>query len=91
MSQTPPAGPPTSSERHTPTHAPATTSERIPSELACFTLEHALPELEWEQDVLETAHAYRNGDLRPISAEELDQILGLSDTPADMSILDDIE
>lgn len=80
-----------SNDLHDRIDALARSSSRTPSDLARQALERALPELEWEQRLIEMARAYRQGDLRAVTADEIDQMLGIVGKPVDYSVLDEIE
>ncbi|MDO4632186.1 MAG: peptidylprolyl isomerase [Corynebacterium sp.] len=54
-------------------------------------LEEHLDALEWAYGVAECAERIRHGEEETFSAEEVDQALGLTGKPVDMSILDEVE
>lgn len=69
----------------------AKATRRSQGDIVREVLERDLPELEWEQRIIARAADLRSGRIQPVPLAEVERELGLSDTPVDASILDEIE
>ncbi|HMM83416.1 MAG TPA: ribbon-helix-helix domain-containing protein [Terrimesophilobacter sp.] len=69
----------------------AKASRRSQGDVVREVLERDLSELEWEQRIITSAADLRSGRVQTVPLADVERELGLSDTPIDASILDEIE
>jgi RHH-type transcriptional regulator, rel operon repressor / antitoxin RelB len=69
----------------------AKATRRSQGDIVREVLERDLSELEWEQRIITRTADLRSGRAHAVPLAVVESELGLSDVPADSSILDDIE
>ena len=66
----------------------ASTLRRSQGDIVREILEREIPQVEWENRILERAKAVREGSATIITADELDEALGLVGVPVPVDALD---
>ena len=69
----------------------AKASRRSQGDVVREVLERELSQLEWEQRITTSAADLRSGRIQSVPLADIERELGLSDTPVDAGILDEIE